>query len=495
MVARFFFLSALFAVSVQAASQSAVLQLSPPIVVAGGTTYNSTKPRIALVNDSIPIISWGKPSPGGKVFVSKWNGTGFTTPLQVSPAALNTYTNANDGPNIAAKGDTVYITYFSMAGVITKIYVHHSYDGGITFSDTVRADNQYPNVNKYAYSPFVAIAPGGDPYLCYETSTSTLSFPQQLFNKSGDGGQSFAAEVSASDSAPGEPCECCPPSIALKDSMVYMLYRNNINNLRDIYCAVSSNYGNSFDTAVRIDYSYWYINGCPSQGPEPYIWNDTLVGVWMSDPGSFARINIGTMHAYTLQFGDSYYADTSVAPGTVQRHPSIAGNGDTIGIAWDDNRYGSGTDCFISVSLNGTAGFGNTVMINDSAVLGNQVTPHIAYHNGTFHIVYQNVAGNQVIYRRAKITGALGDGEISAEDIQVKVFPNPASEAVTFQLPSAIQGDMVLKIYDASGRVLGQHMFSGTRFVMERGHLASGIYFYTLASDKGTFVSGKFSVR
>ena len=194
-------------------SQSAVLQLYPPIVVAGGSTYSSIKPRIALVNDSIPIIMWGKPSPAGKIFVSKWNGTSFTLPLQVSPSALNTYTNANDGPNIAAKGDTVFVTYFSMAGVITKIYLNSSYDAGTTFSDTVRVDNQYPTSGKYAYSPFVAIAPGGNPFMCYETSTSTLALPEQLFNKSLDGGLSFSAEINANTAAPGEPCECCPPSM------------------------------------------------------------------------------------------------------------------------------------------------------------------------------------------------------------------------------------------------------------------------------------------
>ena len=471
-------------------AQSAVLQLYPPIVVAGGSTYNSTKPRIALVNDSIPLIIWGKPGPGGKVFVSKWNGTSFTAPLQVSPSALNAYSNPNDGPNIAARGDTAFVTYFSMAGAITKVYLNSSFDGGNTFNDTVRVDAQYPNGNKYAYSPFVAVAPGGNPFLCYETSTSTLALPEQLFNRSVNGGQSFSVEVNADYSAPGEPCECCPPSIVIKDSMVFMLFRNNMSNVRDIFCAISSDSGNTFNTAVRVDFSNWVINGCPSQGPEGYIWNDSLLAVYMSDPGSFARIHIGTMNTTTYQYGTNYYVDTNFTGLVIQRHPSIAGNGDTIGISWEDNRAGN-NDCYISVSLAGTSGFSNTIRTSDT-VLGNQSTPHIAYHNGFFHITYRNEATNEVIYRKAKTSGTVGVQEPSPNDFTLNIYPNPGNGIFTLET-SEINSELMISNF------LGEKVYHTkikseiTKF--DLSGVAKGIYFIQLISERKNSITKKILIN
>ena len=97
-----------------------------------------------------------------------------------------------------------------------------------------------------------------------------------MVNKSNDFGNSFVGAVEASHLSPGEPCDCCKSSLVIDNDNIYLLYRNNDNNVRNSFVAKSSNGGLSFDTYTDLDDFNWIVSSCPATTPKGIINNDSL---------------------------------------------------------------------------------------------------------------------------------------------------------------------------------------------------------------------------
>src|SRR5207249_5361510 len=61
-------------------------------------------------------------------------------------------------------------------------------------------------------------------------------------------------------------CECCKPSVAMKGTAVYVMFRNWLNGNRDLYLIRSSDGGNTFGHAQKLGNGNWALNGCPMDG-------------------------------------------------------------------------------------------------------------------------------------------------------------------------------------------------------------------------------------
>ncbi|MEZ4816370.1 MAG: T9SS type A sorting domain-containing protein [Flavobacteriaceae bacterium] len=66
------------------------------------------------------------------------------------------------------------------------------------------------------------------------------------------------------------------------------------------------------------------------------------------------------------------------------------------------------------------------------------------------------------------------------EESSCQVFPNPASDVVTIQLPSVVEGE--ISIYNQLGAQLLSESFSGTSKTISVNNLTAGLYFVTLTS-------------
>ena len=93
------------------------------------------RPRVALTNNH-PIVIWRKDSTPKTIRASKWNGTGFSNPYNITLSGV--LPDSWDGPELATKGDTVYVVFPSTATTQSSIMLIRSFDGGNTFSDTIR---------------------------------------------------------------------------------------------------------------------------------------------------------------------------------------------------------------------------------------------------------------------------------------------------------------------------------------------------------------------
>lgn len=84
--------------------------------------------------------------------------------------------------------------------------------------------------------------------------------------KSNDGGRSWSKNRLVYASPDTTVCECCKPSVAVKDNNVYVMFRNWLNGNRDLYLIQSVDNGNTFGQAQKLGNGSWALNGCPMDG-------------------------------------------------------------------------------------------------------------------------------------------------------------------------------------------------------------------------------------
>ncbi|HET6245948.1 MAG TPA: T9SS type A sorting domain-containing protein [Bacteroidia bacterium] len=454
------------------------LDWTDTLVVNRFTPNAFTRPKIALTKNNVPVVMWGR-KPNQRVFVSRFDGAVFAQSSQITPANVNAFVEDWLGPDMAASGDTVFVVFKSHPEMDGFVYSVRSVNGGASFSDTVRV---YPS--KYSRFPAVAVAPGGKPFVTFMTFNSSMGGAQFAVATSNDGGISYQAEVEASTNAPGEVCDCCPGFIGAEtNNFVYSLFRNNDNNLRDIWAVVSTNAGVSFTASSDIDNSNWMINGCPSTGPDAYVKGDSIVTVWMSGASGSSRIYIGTAHKNTLAVGLNAMLSPGVSSMANQNYPKVAGNGDTLGVVWQESQMGSTIIKFI-YSVTGPAGLLNqvadTVSINFS---GAQKNPDIAFANGTFYFVWQDDNKQAVTYLTATISGTTKVKETKLEN-HYSLYPNPVNDKLNIQFYNELKGEITL--IDYAGKTVFTKKISSEIEIISTEEFSEGIYILSIETPSFT---------
>jgi len=456
-----------------ACAQELAPVFTPFVNVTPSNVNGSTRPRIALVSDSIPVVTWAKTGTTGSVFVSKWNGSSFGTAQQISPVGLNVYCSAEEGGDIAARGDTAYIVFFSTD---SRCFCVHSYDAGTKWSDTVRI-NHLPM--RDAYTPDVQIDRAGNPVVVFESSDMSMANTAQMVCRSFDGGQTFTTEQPAHTGVNGVPCECCPPVILVNDSMTYVIYRNNNNNRRDIVMTISSDSGATFPVVSEVDQTGWNISACPTAGADATFYRDSVLLLWKSGN----KLYYGCGHNQSGAEGLHHLLEPALAASVLQKHPVVLASGDTVIYLWDDRRT-SNYDCYISILANGAQPVTTPTVVNDtigSAENGTQQTPHAVWDGEKLHIVYQNSATGLVIYRSATIGGGVGYAETGMIQKPL-IFPVPATESFVI---GNLDGSYTVSILSITGEIVRtcSNVVSGQNFNISG--LSPGMYSVLFVSETG----------
>ena len=353
--------------------------------------------RIVTVSNGDPLIVWRKDSSPKLLKATRWSGSNFASSYDITSAGVNP--NSWDGPEVAAKGDTVYVVFTSLATTQTSIMLIKSFDGGLTFSDTIRVSKNDP-LHKFRMGN-IAIDKSGNPVVSYMQYLLNWMEPKQMVNKSNDFGNSFIGAVEASHLSPGEPCDCCKSSLVIDNDNIYLLYRNNDNNVRNSFVAKSSNGGLSFDTYTDLDDFNWIVSSCPATTPKGIINNDSLTVVRKSGATGNNEVVISSIHKTSLSSAQCFNIDYP-PPGTIQNYPEIDNNGDSLFVVWQDNRNGL-TDCFIKYSFNGVNNLAHLSSFTDSSVTGPKLNPHVAYSNDKLHLVYTDYSAYSIKYVKANL--------------------------------------------------------------------------------------------
>ena len=467
-------------------SQTTGVFWGSPINVGVGATHNNIYPRLTLTNNDVPLVIWEDNSPA-LIYSARKTGTTFSTPLSINGGAAPYVVNWT-GPEIGSSGDTAFVVFMT-AIANSKSYSVRTIDGGLTFSDTVRIDNE---TNRLASFPVVGVMPGGNPIVSYMGSdTITMIDPKYTVTKSIDGGLSFLPPVEPV--TPGEACDCCPASLAVSENTQALIFRNNISNLREMWASFSTDTCASFPISTNIDTTNWFVASCPASAPSGVIIGDSLVYTWMSDGTGDARVYIGTVNVNDQQVGQH----RQIYPFGIytQNFPVIAGKGDTLGIVWLGYN-GTSQDILFSWSLTGAAGIGANVDTITKGLTGHQSRPDLVFNNGKFHVVYSQATGTQVHYVEGMIVPNVSVEEIDSTPIlNFTSYNNNGSIEIQLNSSKELKGEIL--IVNALGQQIKKtaaEIKPGSNTYSINHQMNAGIYFVVLSTDDGEIYQNKIVV-
>lgn len=429
--------------------------------------YNNNHPRIAMDANGNPLILWGDDM-NNKAYFSRWNGTAFSMPVALNPSSIPVFAQSWAGPDLASHGDTVYAIYKQTPEDTNHIFMVHSYDGGINFSQPVQVDSIGSDASRF---PNLGVDASGNPLVAFMRFDAGFTHPQYVVVRSNDFGNTFSTDVLASGFSGGEVCDCCPATIVSSPGYVTTVYRDNLNNIRNMWAGISSDGGITFSNGIQVDQSNWFNNSCPSSGPDGVIVGDSLYAVYMSEGTGAALTYLSSSSVSTLQAGIDMALTGNLTGLTDQNYPRIAHHDNAVAIAWRQTINGSNqVNLFFTSNIyNGLPANYDTIALN-----GQLINTDLAIAPGIVHTIWENGTSGTIKYRKG--TYAITSVEDKINNNAIHVYPNPAHDFVTVNFDTGIT-DGILNLKDITGRVISnRELSSGTKIVLNLSAVQNGIY-------------------
>ena len=362
------------------------------------------RPRLKLTNGDTPLIIWRKDATPKTLRASSWDGLGFSQPYDILQNGI--LPSSWDGPEVATKGDTVYVVFTSLATTQSSIMLIKSFDGGINFSDTIRVSENNP-LHKFRMGN-VEINNNGNPVVSYMQYLLNWNEPKQMVNTSLSFGSTFLGATEASALALGEPCDCCKSSLVCDGNNVFLLFRNNESNIRNSYIAKSTDGGLNFSSVADMDDYIWSLSSCPATTPRGVLSGDSIVVVKRSGATGNNEVVCSNVSMQNLNY--SYNNNIDFISGVVQNYPEVSASGDTIIAVWQDNREGY-QGCYMSFSTVGPHALQGSLSFTDTSFFGQKIDPDIEFKNGIAHLVYLNSTEHKIVYLKASFKSLSSSNE------------------------------------------------------------------------------------
>ncbi len=424
--------------SAQPFSQS--LRVSP----AGNTGAHA--PYLVVERDGSLDVSWFQSNADIWFSRSIDHGASWSAATRVSKqVTTNAYTSLlQRTPHFAAdsKG-TLHMTWTEdRVNKQSDVFYTTSTDHGTTWSPAVSIMDANDS-QKYAQDfSSLAIDSNDNIYIAYldnrELVRGTWTNYQLYVEKSSNGGVSWGAPTKATNMPgnKGGTCECCTLEIvAGKTGHVYIAFRSNIENRRDIWIARSRDGAKTFDQAILAQQGVWTLPACPTTGPSIVLDAEENAIVSWRD----SRQSIGRDLCYTtvLPYGDTDCLPNKVISRTSNQSanwPSIGRNADN-GLAVVYQANSSGTNQLrYTLSYDG----GNT-WSTDLPVDGGTSDQEEAIAKvdaaGVVHVVWQDArnGSNGIYYSNCTLKPAirLGAPTLSAPNGPIVSTGAPIGFAVT----------------------------------------------------------------
>ena len=253
---------------------------SNPVITAG------QMPNIAKDNSGNFHLVYGN---GDSILYrySSDHGNTFSAPTLISvlPKLAASHTR---GPQVAATSNGLTVTACNELGDIFSFVKEQSGNwiptARVNDMDTVAKEN------------LMALAADGQN--AFAVWLDLRDKHNKIFgSRSTDGGKTWSKNMMVYASPDTTVCECCKPSVQMKDNNVYVMFRNWLNGNRDLYLIQSSDAGLTFGQAQKLGTGSWALNGCPMDGgaiainkngnPET-VWNRKGL-IYACEPGKEER--------------------------------------------------------------------------------------------------------------------------------------------------------------------------------------------------------------
>ena len=438
-------------------------------------------PRVVVDGSGNPMVLWGN---SGKAMFSRWNGTAFTSPVMVNPMGMTIAEASWMGPDIASKGDTVYVVFKRTpeASDTNHVFCVHSYDGGVTFSPAVQIDFIADSISRF---PTVTTDASGNPIIAYMKFDPGFGNARWVVVKSTDFGLTFSTDTKASGwNGPGSlVCDCCPGSIVSSGNTVAMLYRDNSSNIRDTWAGISTNGGNTFSAGMGVDQQNWVLNACPSSGPDAEIIGDTLYSVYMNGASG---MNLAYYNKSSLSAGTGSIAiplTGTISGLALQNYPRMSADGNAMAIAWKQT-ISSSSELPLLFTNNIAGGFPTTTEIVDMNDITNT---DVVLKNGNIFVVWQDDNSGTVKYRTGTYS-IFTSSNLESNTNPFTVYPNPVSDIL--KIKSSASFPFSYRILNGLGAEImsgDSGMNSNSDLEIEMTAQSKGIYFIQIKTTNNTF--------
>lgn len=455
-------LAALFLIGFEAAAQTGIFW-NLPFDIASSASGNN-HPRITTDANGNPLVVW---SHANRAMFSRWNGTAFTTPVLVNPPGIDVAGASWMGPDIASHGDTIYIVFKQVPENVDTchIFCTRSFNGGFTFDSPVQVDNIADSLSRF---PTITTDESGNPVIGFMKFNAAFLESRWVVTRSSDYGLSFTVDTKASgwSSPTSVICDCCPGAVVSSGNTVAMLYRDNNSDIRDIWTAISTDGGNSFNGGMNIDQNSWVINACPATGPDGVIIGDTLYSTFMSGAGGNSLVYRSATSLSGMTGSQSIELTGNFSGLSQQNYPRIASDGTALAIVWKQ-RVNGVDQCILRFSEE--AGTFATAEM-DTVDIDNVTNADVALAGGNIFVVWEDDASGTIRFRSGSYSSSNNLNYTEFENF-VSIYPNPTISLVQFRSEKIV--DEVL-VYNLLGEIVYTLFPKKTEFQISLGN--SGTY-------------------
>ncbi|NDK55620.1 hypothetical protein GWO68_06820 [Pontibacter sp. BT213] len=187
------------------------------------------------------------------------NGLTFSEPELVGTVP-DLLTGMAMGPQVASSANYTVVTAIDKKGNIHSYSLKHA-DGKWVKAAAV---NDVPGV---AAEGLMSIASDANDtfYALWLDVRNNKKNKIVLASKSGPAA-AWSANRVIYESPDSTVCECCKPTIVVKDKQVNLMFRNWLQGSRDFYVTSSSDGGKTFSEPVKLGQGTWKVEGCPMDG-------------------------------------------------------------------------------------------------------------------------------------------------------------------------------------------------------------------------------------
>lgn len=474
--ALFWLASFLLIFSLSGIAQDWEVQWNDPLVVNVDGSDNN-RPKISVNASNEPVVIWGKDN-GRTLYTAKLDGESFTDPTELTSQSFDIFTSDWAGPEMGSNGDVIFVVFKRYPENLHGVYSVKSLDGGTTWSDTIRVDN-IPVGDIQSRFPNVVVDDNGNPAVTIMTFTGNYLDPEYEILTSTDGGANYGELVNASTGFfDGEVCDCCTAEIVFDGSRLVQVYRNNDENIREIRAVMSQDWGQTFVESFEIDNSETYSNVCFSSGPNGIIMGDNLLSAYRVNTDQGPRVMFSSMNLATGSQEIEEHIAPEAQPSIGQTSPAVAGDGDWLGVVWQEETTNDDNIHF-AFSSTGDQGIINApVEVLNFQLPGKQVNADLAFKDEVFHAVWQDKATGLVMYRKGTIVEAT---DISDLSVEISVFPNPSTDLFQVALGN-INADQY-KVYDGKGALILTQTITSPKLSIDLSSFKAGVYWMEVLNN------------
>ena len=401
--------------------------------------YGNNHPRIVINRSGDPVVVWGRSSDGA-VFCSTWEMNQFTTPQKLN-GSIPMATASWMGPDIAAYGDTIYVVMKQTPedNINSHLWIVASFNGGKSFNAPARIESISDSISRF---PTVCTDSQGQPIVAFMKFSPGFTESRWAVCRSDDYGVSFNKDIKASGWGNSTAiCDCCPASIACKDNVCILLYRDNNRNIRDSWAAFSYDDGKSFVKGTNIDNNRWNINSCPASGPDGAILDQSLLATFMNGSTGKSLAYWSLSDIPTSSFKTATRLPASSGSILSQNFPRIDAYGQAVAMVWREDVI-TGTQLMMQFSPD----YKKTGLKMDTVDLKDNTASDIALSKDRIFVVWQDDNSRTIKYRSAKYENVLSSSNY--DKIFFSISPSPITDFLHVRseiYPASIE------VFDATG--------------------------------------------